>query len=104
MEFDRTEVQVPAGSEDFLLSKADINIKRSPDVWFEDGTIILEAERTQFKVFKGMLAANSTVFSDMFVVGSYPDGSDMAEGCPVVHLYDSPLDLMHFLKAIHYVG
>ncbi|KAJ6536648.1 hypothetical protein B0H10DRAFT_1858158 [Mycena sp. CBHHK59/15] len=38
----------------------------------EDGTIILEAECTQFKVFKGILAANSTVFNDMLVIGSFP--------------------------------
>ncbi|KAJ7638481.1 hypothetical protein FB45DRAFT_903008 [Roridomyces roridus] len=75
--------------------------KRSPDVWFDDGTIILEAQGTQFKVFKGILAANSTIFNDMLVVGSN-DTSD--DGCPVVNVYDDPLDLKHFLQAIHRVG
>ncbi|KAJ7466903.1 hypothetical protein FB451DRAFT_1259476 [Mycena latifolia] len=107
MEFDRAEVQVPEASSVSYTSEAqDKPVKRSPDVWFEDGTIILEAdpEGTQFKVFKGILAANSTVFNDMLVVGSIPDNNEMVEGCPVVHLYDTALDLMHFLKAIHHVG
>jgi hypothetical protein len=103
MEFDRAEVQVPETSD--LLSYAPaILVKRSPDVWFDDGTIILEAESTQFKVFKGILAANSTVFNDMLVVGSNTDNNEMVENCPVVHVYDTALDLKHFLKAIHHVG
>ncbi|KAJ7162302.1 hypothetical protein C8R46DRAFT_903935 [Mycena filopes] len=105
MEFDRAEIQVPETSE--LPSYAPrTSVKRSPDVWFEDGTIILEAEDTQFKVFKGMLAANSTVFADMLVVGSTPPNGDseMVDDCPVVQVYDTALDLKHFLKAIHHVG
>ncbi|KAJ7502583.1 hypothetical protein B0H11DRAFT_1712347 [Mycena galericulata] len=100
MEFDRAEVQVP----DAKISYHVAQVGRSTDVWFDDGTIILEAESTQFKVFKGILAANSTVFNDMLVVGSSSDTSEMVEGCPVVHVYDAALDLMHFLKAIHHVG
>ncbi|KAJ7057702.1 hypothetical protein C8F01DRAFT_991607 [Mycena amicta] len=80
-------------------------VKRSPDVWFEDGTIILEAEGTQFKVFRGILAANSTVFEDMLIVGSnLSSDEEMVDGCPVVHVYDDAVDLMHFLKALHHVG
>ncbi|KAJ6616627.1 hypothetical protein B0H10DRAFT_1799065 [Mycena sp. CBHHK59/15] len=101
-EFDRAKVQVPRGSDESLPSST--QVKRSPDIWFEDGTIILEAECTQFKVFKGILAANSTVFNDMLVIGSFPDISEMVEGCPVVRVYDTALDLMHFLKAIHHGG
>ncbi|KAJ7633425.1 hypothetical protein DFH06DRAFT_1004367 [Mycena polygramma] len=103
MEFDRAEVQVPEASTSDL-SHSTLGVERSPDVWFEDGTIILEAECTQFKVFKGILAANSTVFNDMLVVGSIPDTNEMVQGCPVVHVYDTALDLKHFLKALHHVG
>ncbi|KAF7297451.1 Glutamine amidotransferase type-1 domain-containing protein [Mycena indigotica] len=109
MEFDRTEVQVPLS---LPLSPGPISAlsplptplaKRSLDVWFEDGTLILEAEGTLFKVFRGILAANSTVFNDMLVVGSYAE-EETVDGCPVVRVYDAAVDLMHFLKALHHVG
>ncbi|KAJ7274464.1 hypothetical protein B0H12DRAFT_399869 [Mycena haematopus] len=104
MEFGRAEVQVPETSDILPYSSPTLAVKRSPDVWFEDGTIILEAESIQFKVFKGILAANSTVFNDMLIVGSIPENNDMVEGCPVVHVFDSALDMKHFLKALHHVG
>jgi hypothetical protein len=103
MEFDRAEVKVPVTSDPTSYPSA-TPVKRSPDVWFEDGTIILEAESIQFKVYKGILAANSTVFNDMLVVGSTPENNEMVEGCPVVHVFDSALDMKHFLKALHHVG
>ena len=95
MEFGGPEVQVPETSDLLPYSSPTLEVKRSPDVWFEDGTIILEAESIQFKVFKGILAANSTVFSDMLVVGSIPENTDLVEGCPVVHVFDSALDMKH---------
>ncbi|KAJ7213122.1 hypothetical protein GGX14DRAFT_620272 [Mycena pura] len=116
MEFDRPEFQVPPTSStpsqvpptsipSSTPSPALTEATAPSTVWFEDGTIILEAEGSRFKVFKGILAANSTVFSDMLVVGSNPANNDeMVEGCPVVRVYDTALDLMHFLKALHYVG
>ncbi|KAF7293785.1 Glutamine amidotransferase type-1 domain-containing protein [Mycena chlorophos] len=108
-EFDRPEVQVPLPLP--MLSPGPMSAmsplpppaKRSPDVWFEDGTIILEAEGVQFKVFRGILAANSTVFNDMLIVGSGA-GDDEVDGCLVVRVYDDAVDLMHFLKALHHVG
>ncbi|KAF9000614.1 hypothetical protein BDQ17DRAFT_1359229 [Cyathus striatus] len=75
---------------------------RSLDIWFDDGNVILEAGGIRFKVYKGTLAANSTVFRDMFEI-SHPD-KNLVEGCPVVQLYDSPKDLAFFLKAIHFLG
>ncbi|CAK5268366.1 unnamed protein product, partial [Mycena citricolor] len=78
--------------------------KHSPDLWFDDGTLILETEGTQFKVFRGILAANSTVFSDMLLVGRPSDNDEIEDGCPVVHVHDSALDLMHFLKALHHIS
>ncbi|KAJ7167231.1 hypothetical protein C8R43DRAFT_984555 [Mycena crocata] len=45
---------------------------RSTDVWFDDGTVILQAEQTLFRVYRGVLAAQSTIFRDMFSI-SQPD-------------------------------
>lgn len=71
------------------------------DLWFEDGNIVLEAERTQFKVHRGLLSRNSSVFRDMFTV---PQPStteeEMVEGCAVVQLSDSAADVTYVLQAL----
>ena len=109
MESAGPEVQVPLLPFS-LLSLSDspptpspVTATRSPDVWFDDGTLILEAGDTHFKVYRGILAANSTVFNDMLVVGS-GSGEETVDGCPVVRVYDDATDLKHFLKALHHVG
>lgn len=75
--------------------------------WFFDGTIVLEAEQTQFRVHKGVLAASSAVFKDMFEVcqtgeASADGGSnELVDGCHVVHMSDAARDLQHVLKALY---
>ncbi|KAJ7246387.1 hypothetical protein C8J57DRAFT_989782, partial [Mycena rebaudengoi] len=39
---------------------------RSEDYWFADGTVILQVESTQFRLYKGILSQHSSVFHDMF--------------------------------------
>ena len=68
--------------------------------WFEDGNVVLQAEKVQFKVYMGILAANSAIFRDMFAVAR-ADKGDAVEGCPVVHLDDNPEQLAYFLDALH---
>lgn len=68
--------------------------------WFEDGNIILEAELEQFKVYRGILAANSEVFRDMFALAS-SDGQSSVDGCPIVHLSDAAQDVRIVLGALH---
>lgn len=68
--------------------------------WFEDGNVVLEAEMTRFKVYRGILATNSAIFSDMFSIGQ-PGIGRHAEGCPVVHLSDKADDLKYILEALH---
>lgn len=76
------------------------NITRS-DVWFEDGNIVIQAERTQFKVYRGTLAVHSPIFKDMFAIPQPPiEGEGTVEGCPVVHLSDTAADVTIVLKAI----
>lgn len=70
------------------------------ETWFHDGNIVLQADQTQFKVHKGILAANSTVFADMFSIPQPPSGVQLAEGCNVVHLSDSAVDVTYVLEAL----
>lgn len=74
-------------------------VTRSPDLWFEDGSVILQAETMIFRVYRGILAAQSSVFRDMFSVPQ-PSEHERMDECPFVHLHDSAEDLGYFLKAL----
>jgi len=69
------------------------------DLWFDDGNIILEAELTQFKVYRGILSRSSAIFRDMFEVPQ-PAEDTTVDGCLVVHLSDSAEDLSYVLDAL----
>ena len=66
---------------------------------FDDGSIVLVAGNTGFRVYRALLAAQSTVFADMFSSSS-PDVDEIVDKCPVVYLSDSPKDLAHFLRVL----
>lgn len=70
------------------------------DLWFDDGNIILQAEKTLFRVYSGFLGARSSVFRDMLSFPPPAEGNDKLDGCPIVVLYDSARDVNYFLKAI----
>ena len=73
---------------------------RSPTLWFDDGSIVLQAEGVRFKVYKGILAANSVIFRDMFAMAQATD-RELVEGCTVVHLGDKAEELTFVLEALH---
>lgn len=87
------------------------SITHDPEFWFPDGNIILVARAVGFRVYQGLLAYHSPVFSDMFSLPqhtlpqpslSQPDGvpSVTPNGePPLVHIADSPEDLRHVLRA-----
>lgn len=70
------------------------------DPWFDDGNIILQAEQTQFRVYRGLLASSSTIFSDMLSVPQPNTPDQLVEGCPVVELPDLARDWEHVLRAL----
>ena len=79
-------------------------LTHSPDLWFDDGSIVLHVESTLFKVHRSILSSNSEVFCDMFGVlqPSTTNTSDGAiDGCPVVPLPDQAVDWTHVLKALY---
>jgi hypothetical protein len=75
------------------------NVTRHPDFWFDDGSIVLQAETSLFRVHRTILSAHSTVFADMFGIPQLP-GQDAIEGC-IVRLPDSVCDFTWLLKALY---
>ncbi|KAI0703096.1 hypothetical protein C8Q76DRAFT_801946 [Earliella scabrosa] len=77
--------------------------KKDEEFWFEDGNIILVAADIKFRVYRGLLAAHSPVFHDMFSLPQPATRTDADachdDTCPVVHLTDAPEDLRHILRA-----
>lgn len=76
--------------------------KKHDVLWFEDGTVVLSAKTTLFRVYRGILCQHSIVFKDMF---SFPQENtqkiNALDGIPVVDLHDDPTELSYFLRALH---
>ncbi|KAJ6495795.1 hypothetical protein C8R47DRAFT_957081, partial [Mycena vitilis] len=70
------------------------------EIWYKDGSVVLQAQNTQFRVHWTLLAQHSAVFSDMMGLPQPPDQPSV-EGCPVVELQDTTEDVGHLLKAIY---
>jgi hypothetical protein len=77
---------------------------RSADVWYDDGTLVIRAENTLFRVYRGILASQSDIFKDMLSVPQ-PSGADAdaetIEDCAVVRVQDTAGDMTRFLRALH---
>ncbi|TCD60222.1 hypothetical protein EIP91_010530 [Steccherinum ochraceum] len=69
------------------------------EVWLDDGNVVLVAEGTAFRVLRSILCSNSDVFRDMFTIPQ-PTDAETWEGCPVVQLQDSKVDLVYVLRAL----
>lgn len=76
------------------------------DLWFADGNIIIQVtypDKTQerlYKLHRGVLSHNSSVFKDLFEVAS-SSGSQTFEGLPLVELHDDPAFLDQFFRALY---
>ncbi|KAJ7500478.1 hypothetical protein B0H11DRAFT_2378266 [Mycena galericulata] len=73
--------------------------RRVEDLWFEDGNIVIQAGNSQFRVHRSVLAARSSVCKDMLSVPQSPE-SELVDGCPLVRLTDSEMEVEVFLKAL----
>ncbi|KAF8216778.1 hypothetical protein K438DRAFT_1797818 [Mycena galopus ATCC 62051] len=69
--------------------------------WKTDGSVVLQAESTQFRVHWSVLSENSSFFRDMQGLPQPPD-QPTVEGCPIVELSDDdPEDVEHVLKVLY---
>ncbi|KAF7351078.1 BTB domain-containing protein [Mycena sanguinolenta] len=76
-----------------------VPMKRS-DIWRSDGSVVLQAENMQFRVHWSVLALSSSVFRDMQDIPQPPDQPSV-DGCPLVELQDSAIDVEHLLTALY---
>ncbi|KAI0691716.1 hypothetical protein C8Q76DRAFT_685857 [Earliella scabrosa] len=84
-----------SSSASFILK----GLKSDDEFWLDDGNVILVAGDTAFRVYRGLLESQSTVFQDMFASSSaIPDES--YRDCPIVHLTDGIEDLRDFLRVL----
>ncbi|KAJ7184652.1 hypothetical protein C8R46DRAFT_1299939 [Mycena filopes] len=72
---------------------------RVEELWFFDGGLVVQAEQSLYRVSGGILAARSPVFKDMLSF-TQPSDAETIEGCPVVRLPDSAVDVTCFFRAI----
>lgn len=69
-------------------------------IWYDDGSVVLQAEATQFRVHWSILSLHSTFFRDMRTLPQ-PADEQSVEGCPVVVLHDSSTDLERLLRVLY---
>ncbi|OSC96842.1 hypothetical protein PYCCODRAFT_1420409 [Trametes coccinea BRFM310] len=76
-------------------------ITRSPGLWFDDGNIVLIADkRVAFRVHRGVLTRHSSIFSDAFGLPQ-PGSAECYDGCPVLHISDQAADVDFLLQALY---
>lgn len=81
-----------------------VDIQRSPEFWFETGNFVLVASRKMaYRVHGDVLGRISKVFRDLLNTDGvpHPDSEDTMDGCPVVHITDSPEDFSIFLTLLY---
>ncbi|KAJ7453893.1 hypothetical protein FB451DRAFT_1100212 [Mycena latifolia] len=79
----------------------DTSYTRVDDLWFPEGTLVIRAEGTIFRVIQSILAARSSVFRDMLALPQPMDSdAEIIDGSPAVYLHDSAADVEALLRAI----
>lgn len=76
------------------------NWQRHPDLYMPDGSMVLLADSTLFRVYPGLLAKHSNVFEGLTESSPHlPADAEMYDGCPLVRIPDDAEDVVYFLKA-----
>ncbi|KAF8146888.1 hypothetical protein K438DRAFT_1868551 [Mycena galopus ATCC 62051] len=75
-------------------------ITHSETIWYPDGSVVLQAQSTQFRVHWSILSQNSSFFRDMQGLPQPPDQPSV-DDCPVIELPDDAADVENLLKALY---
>ncbi|KAF8871799.1 hypothetical protein CPB84DRAFT_1691896 [Gymnopilus junonius] len=74
-------------------------VVRSP-IWFDDGSIVLQVENTQFRVHRAILSKHSEILEGLFTVPQ-PKDQPLVEGCVIVQFPDKAEDWEGLLSYIY---
>ncbi|KAF8148283.1 hypothetical protein B0H34DRAFT_668990 [Crassisporium funariophilum] len=77
-------------------------LKRVPELWFDDGNIVFQAENRQFRLHKSIIALRSSVFKEILSVQSIGKEEDLVDDCVVIQLSDGAILAEFFFTAIYY--
>lgn len=78
-------------------------VKKHLSLWFDDGNVILVAKdgATSVRLHRSVLSLHSEIFKDILSLPSRDEDNEMIEGCPVVHLQESPGELVLFFDLFY---
>ncbi|OCH84735.1 hypothetical protein OBBRIDRAFT_741067 [Obba rivulosa] len=95
----RTRVDSEASEEEHPPTRSPARniLKCSEEFWYEDGSVVLVAQDTAFRIYRGLLAQHSPVFRDLFTIPQ-PNTSESVDDCPVVRIPDDPDDVARLLR------
>ncbi|KAJ6545173.1 hypothetical protein B0H19DRAFT_1307568 [Mycena capillaripes] len=71
------------------------------ELWFADASLVFQAENSLFRVYSGILAAQSSVFRDMLSFPQPDPPESEFDGCPRIVLHDRAVDATSFFRAIY---
>jgi hypothetical protein len=69
-------------------------------IWYKDGSVVLQAESTQFHVHWGVLSEHSDFFADLEGLPQ-PNDRPIIDGCHIIELQDPVVDIKYLLKALY---
>lgn len=79
-------------------------MERDPDLWFGDGSIVVVAQGTGFRVHTSLLSRASPIFRDVFALprpAADSVNADTVQGAPVIRVSDCAHDMRCMLHAIY---
>ncbi|KIY53019.1 hypothetical protein FISHEDRAFT_34132 [Fistulina hepatica ATCC 64428] len=89
-------------SSDIIDANTGVALQKHADLWFLDGSVVIRAENTLFRIHLSQLARHSICFKDMLCI-SHSSGSsgDKLSNCPLLNLQDTAEDMCNFLTAMY---
>ncbi|KAI0364250.1 hypothetical protein BV20DRAFT_872916 [Pilatotrama ljubarskyi] len=76
------------------------SFQQDPDLWFEDGSIVVVAQNTGYRVHTSLLSRLSPIFRDMIAI-PVPRNEHTVQGAPIVYVPDSAHDMGCLLRAVY---
>ncbi|KAF8187700.1 hypothetical protein BJ912DRAFT_969265 [Pholiota molesta] len=82
-----------------------IESKPHPKLWFDDGSLVIQATSIRYRIHRTIICQHSAIFRDMMAMPQPNDGSldneNTFDGCPVVKLEDNSDELSMLLEALY---